>query len=46
MPPAPYVVDARPMLFDVLGALLFVASFMFAWSTIGAVQERRVPPGE
>jgi len=34
------------MLVDALGALLFLASFMVAWSAIGAVQERRLPPAE
>jgi hypothetical protein len=29
------------MLVDVLGALLFLAAFMFAWSAVGSWQERR-----
>jgi len=33
--------DAAYMLFDVLGALLFVAAFMFAWSTVGAIRGDR-----
>jgi hypothetical protein len=46
MPRTAYGVEDRRMLVDVLGALLFLAAFMFAWSTVGAVQDRRVPPAE
>jgi hypothetical protein len=31
------------MLVDVLGAFLFLAAFMFAWSAVDAWQERRDP---
>jgi hypothetical protein len=34
-------VDHRRMLVDVLGAALFLAAFMVAWSAVGAWQERR-----
>jgi hypothetical protein len=34
------------MLVDVLGALLFLAAFMIAWTAIDAVQARNVPPAE
>jgi hypothetical protein len=46
MPRTAYGVEDRRMLVGVLGALLFLAAFMFAWSTVGAVQDRRVPPVE
>lgn len=46
MPLLATVVDAQRMVVDVLGALLFFASFMLAWSAIGAVQDRQVPPAE
>jgi len=31
------------MVVDVLGVSLFLAAFMFAWSLIGAWQQRRDP---
>jgi hypothetical protein len=46
MPRAVDGVEDRRMLVDVLGALLFLAAFMVAWTTVGAVQDRRVPPAE
>jgi hypothetical protein len=41
MPQRRLSADHRCMLVDVLGALLFFAAFMIAWSTVGAWQERR-----
>ena len=38
--------DPGRMVVDVLGALLFLVSFMLAWTTVGAVQARRLPPAE
>jgi hypothetical protein len=46
MPRTAYGAEDRRMLVDVLGASLFLAAFMFAWTTVGAVQDRRVPPAE
>ena len=46
MPLPVYGVDARRMVVDVLGALLFMAAFMFAWTSVGAIQQRQNPPAE
>jgi hypothetical protein len=41
MPRTPYGVEDRRMLVDVLGALLFLAAFMVAWTSVGVIQQKR-----